>query len=46
MNWDPESFIQILESEQGEQSKQTQIVSQMNCDSESHIQILENKWTS
>ena len=40
------SFKFSRTSEQGEQSEQTQIVSQMKWDSESFIQIFENKWTS
>ena len=39
------SLKSLWTSEQGEQSEQTQIVSQMNWDSQSFIQILENKWT-
>ena len=40
------SFKFSRTSEQGEQSEQTQIVSQMNWDSESFIQIFQKKWTS
>ena len=40
------SLKSLWTSEQGEQSEQTQIVSQMNWDSESFIQIFQKKWTS
>ena len=40
------SLKSLWTSEQGEQSEQTQIVSQIIWDSQSFIQILKNMWTS